>query len=123
MLGSNLEEQWMRSLNLGMTNWMVELQSSNHSVRTISPAFSYALSASGLWKVQLYCPVIAMSLEDPSATTQDERLLFSLRYQQLEGVVQLAYKVIIKRNWIDIVVAVDNIRSVKYFFISVHSHL
>ncbi|CAL9194059.1 unnamed protein product [Musa hybrid cultivar] len=109
MLGSNLEEQWMRSLNLGMTNWMVELQSLNQSVRAISPLFSYALSASGLWKVQVYCPVIAMSLEDPSATTQDERLLFSLRYQQLEAVIQLAYKVIVKQNWIDIVVAVDNI--------------
>ncbi|WOL14799.1 hypothetical protein Cni_G23580 [Canna indica] len=110
MLGSNLEEQWMRSLNLGVTNWISELQFSNHLFRTPLPLFSYALSASGLWKVQLYCPVIAMGIEDPSATTQDERLQFSLRYQQLEGVIQLAYKAIMKGNWIDIVVAVDNIR-------------
>lgn len=117
MLGSNLEEQWMRSLHLGVTNWISELRTSNHLCKTPSPLFSYALSASGLWKVQLYCPVIAMGIEDPTATTQDERLLFSLKYQQLEGVVQLSYRVVISENWIDIVVAVDNVRSVKYFFI------
>lgn len=113
LLGANLEGQWMRSVNLGVTNWMSELlQSSSHLPRAPSPLFSYGLSASGLWKVQLYCPVIAMAVEDPSATTQDERLLFSLRYQQLECVIQLAYKVIRKESWIDIAVAVDNIRSV-----------
>ncbi|KAG6530444.1 hypothetical protein ZIOFF_012683 [Zingiber officinale] len=114
LLGSNLEEQWMRSVNLGMTNWMSELlRSSNHLPRAPSPLFSYGLSASGLWKVQLYCPVIAMAVEDPSAaSTQDDRLLFSLRYQQLEAVIQLAYRAIRKESWIDIAVAVDNIRSV-----------
>lgn len=64
MLGANLEDQWMQTLNLAVTNWIVELQSSHHSFGVPSPLFSYALSASGLWKVQLYCPVIAMGMED-----------------------------------------------------------
>ncbi|XP_074574471.1 uncharacterized protein LOC141830921 [Curcuma longa] len=111
LLGSNLEEQWMRSVNLGVTNWMSELlRSSSHLPRAPSPLFSYGRSASGLWKVQLYCPVIAMAVEDPSATTQDERLLFSLRYQQIEAVIQLAYRAVRRESWIDIAVAVDNIR-------------
>ena len=112
VLGSSIEEQWMRSLNLAITNRIVELQASNLSFRTPSTLFSYAVSASGLWKVQLYCPIIAMHLENPSSMTQDERLLFSLRYQQLEGVIQLAYKVIYHENWIDVVVNVDNVRLV-----------
>ncbi|KAF7035219.1 hypothetical protein CFC21_046137 [Triticum aestivum] len=111
MLGANLEDQWMQTMNLAVTNWMVELRSSHHTPRAASPLFSYALQASGLWKVQLYCPVIAMGMEDPAAAVaQDERLLFSLTYQQLEGVVQLAYKTVRRDNWIDIEVKVDNIR-------------
>ena len=35
---------------------------------------------------------------------QDECLLFSLKHQQLEGVIQLAYKVIYRDDWIDLVV-------------------
>ncbi|XP_077213362.1 neuronal PAS domain protein [Tasmannia lanceolata] len=109
-LGSNLEEQWMRSLNLAITNWIVEIHPSNQSIRTPSPLFSYAISTIGLWKVQLYCPTIAMEIESSSNTLHDEHLLFSLRYQQLEGVIQLGYKVIFRENWIDVVVNIDNVR-------------
>lgn len=112
MLGANLEDQWMQIMNLAVTNWIVELRSSNHSLGVQSPLFSYAVSASGLWKVQLYCPVIAMGKEEPAETTQDERLLFSLNYQQLECVIQLAYRTVRRDNWIDVEVKVDNIRSV-----------
>lgn len=118
VLGPNIEEHWMRSLNLAITNHIVELQASNYSFRTPSSLFSYAVSANGLWKLQFYCPVIAMHLEDPSSVTQDERLLFSLRYQQLEGVIQLAYKVIYRENWIDVVVGVDNVRYVEHNFLN-----
>uniref|UniRef100_A0ACD5TRI0 Uncharacterized protein n=1 Tax=Avena sativa TaxID=4498 RepID=A0ACD5TRI0_AVESA len=112
MLGANLEDQWMRTMNLAVTNWIVELRSSN-SRHMPGVLFSYAVQASGLWKVQLYCPVIAMGMEDPAAAaTQDERLLFSLNYQQLEGVVQLAYRTVRRENWVDVEVKVDNIRSV-----------
>lgn len=113
VLGSNIEEQWMKSFNLAITNRIIELQALEHSFRTPSSLFSYGLSTAGLWKVQLYCPIIAMHLEDPNTSTQDEKLLFSLRYQQLEGVIQLAYKVIYMENWIDVVVSVDNVRLVK----------
>jgi hypothetical protein len=112
MLGANLEDQWMQAMNLAVTNWIVELRSSNHSFGVPSPLFSYALSASGLWKVQLYCPVIAMGIEEPAEATQDERLLFSLIYQQVESVIQLAYRTIRRDKWIDVEVKVDNIRSV-----------
>jgi hypothetical protein len=75
--------------------------------------FSYALSASRLWKVQLYCPVVAMTMEhnQHQQLVKDERLLFSLNYQQLESVIQLVYRVAFKENWIDVAVNVDNIRS------------
>ena len=121
MFGANLEDRWMRTLNLAVTNWIVELRSSSSSSssRHAPPPprllFSYAVQATGLWKVQLYCPVVAMGMEDPAAAaTQDERLLFSLTYQQLEGVVQLAYRTVRRENWVDVEVKVDNIRSVVF---------
>ena len=123
-LGSSLEEQWMRSVNLGVTNWAMEALRSG-AAHTVSPprfaVFSYALSASRLWKVQVYCPIVAMTMEHHSShphqqrqyqqQVRDERLLFSLNYQQLESVIQFVYRVDFKENWIDVAVNVDNIRS------------
>ncbi|KAL6594965.1 hypothetical protein ACP70R_048068 [Stipagrostis hirtigluma subsp. patula] len=108
-LGSNIEEQWMRSVNLGITNWTMENLRAGGSSPSPFAVFSYAVSASRLWKVQVYCPVVAMTVEHPSHPTNDEKLLFSLNYQQLEGVIQLVYKVSVKENWIDVSVKVDNI--------------
>lgn len=110
LLGSSLEEQWMRSINLAITNWIVELQATNHTLKTPSPLFSYAISRVGLWKVQLYCPVIAMDIEKLTNPSPDERLWFSLNYHQLEGVIQLNYKVMVREKWVDVIVNVDNIR-------------
>ncbi|KAI4306507.1 hypothetical protein L6164_029779 [Bauhinia variegata] len=112
LLGSNLEEQWMRSLNLAITNWIVELQASHRrsALKTPSPLFSYAFSTFGLWKVQLYCPLIAMDDENSNKHPADERLRFSLDYHQLEGVLQFNYQVIIKEKWVEIMVNIDNIR-------------
>lgn len=115
LLGSSLEEQWMRSINLAITNWIVELHATNHTLKTPSPLFSYAISRVGLWKVQLYCPVIAMDIEKPTNPSPDERLWFSLNYHQLEGVIQLNYKVMVREKWVDVIVNVDNIRY-DYFF-------
>ncbi|KAF6152659.1 hypothetical protein GIB67_008096 [Kingdonia uniflora] len=109
-IGSNLEEQWMRSLSLAITNWIVEHNSSSHTVRALSPLFSYANSTIGLWKVQLYGPVIAMDIEKSSNTSADERLSFSLNYQLVEGVIQFCYKVVPRQKWVDVVVNIDNIR-------------
>lgn len=112
----------MRSVNLAITNWIVELQSGtghhcSTSLSTPSPLFSYAFSTLGLWKVQLYCPVISMDVETNSSNHNnnnrhlaDERLHFSLMYHQLEGVLQLNHKVMIKDKWVEIMVNVDNIR-------------
>ena len=112
LLGNNLEEQWMRSINLAITNWIVELQETHHSTfRTPCPLYSYSLSTFGLWKIQLYCPVINMDIENSNHHhPADERLQFSLKYHQLEGVLQFNYKVVIKEKWIDIIVNIDNIR-------------
>jgi hypothetical protein len=116
VLGSNVEEQWMRSLNLGFTNWIVELKASgNDELMIPSPLFSYSISASALWKVQLYHPMIAMATEGPSISTKDSRLQFSLNYQQFEGVIQFRYKLNFKKDWIDISVNVDNIRLVQNY--------
>lgn len=115
MLGSNLEEQWMRSVNLAVTNWIAELQASRRSgsaIRTPSSLFSYAVSTFGLWKVQLYCPLIAMNVESSSSSSSsdDQRLQFSLNYHQLEGVVQFNYKVVPQESWVGVMVTIDNIR-------------
>ena len=67
-IGSNLEEQWMRSINLAITNWIEELQASHLTLKTPSPLFSYSFSTFGLWKVQLYCPIIAMDVESSSSS-------------------------------------------------------
>ncbi|XP_038683604.1 uncharacterized protein LOC119983942 isoform X1 [Tripterygium wilfordii] len=108
-LGSNIEEKWMRSLNLAITNWIVELKATNQTPRSSSAMFSYAVSRLGLWKVQLYCPVMAMDIES-SSSSADDRLLFSLKYHQLEGVIQLNHKVTVHETWIDVMVKIDNIR-------------
>ncbi|XP_058110435.1 uncharacterized protein LOC131253461 [Magnolia sinica] len=110
ILGSNIEEQWMRSLNLAITNWIVDIHPLDRSFRAPSPLFSYAVSTVGLWKVQMYCPIIAMQIEKSSNASHDERLMFSLRYQQLEGVIQLGHKIKFQENWIDVAVNVDNVR-------------
>ncbi|KAJ6891909.1 hypothetical protein NC651_025186 [Populus alba x Populus x berolinensis] len=110
IMGPNLEEQWMRSINLAITNWIAELQASHHTLKTPSPLFSYSFSTPGLWKVQLYCPVIAMDIESSRSPPAQERLLFSLKYHQLECVIQFNYKVIVRENWVDVIVNTDNIR-------------
>lgn len=112
LLGSNMEEQWMRSVNLAITNWIAEIQATKrtHNLKTPSPLFSYAVSTSGLWKVQLYCPVIAMDVEKSSNSSVDEKLLFSLNYHQLEGVIQFNYKVSVTEKWVNVMVNTDNIR-------------
>lgn len=129
MLGSNLEEQWMRSVNLAVTNWIAELQacgrriSTTAMIQTPSSLFSYAFSTFGLWKVQLYCPLIAMNMESSSSSStiitsttpsghhdDDQRLQFSLNYHQLEGVIQFNYRVVPQDSWVGVVVNIDNIR-------------
>lgn len=109
-LGPNLEEQWMRSINLAITNWIMELQANHRSLKTPSPLFSYGISTFGLWKVHLYCPVVAMDVINSSNPSPDERLAFSLNYHQLEGVIQINYKIIKQERWINLIVNTDNIR-------------
>lgn len=113
ILGSNLEEKWMRSINLAITNWIVELQATGATLKTPSPLFSYSISTAGLWKVQLYCPVIAMDVENASSSSPDERLLFSLNYHQLEGVIQFNYRSMVRERWIEVIANIDNIRYIK----------
>lgn len=110
LLGSNTEEQWMRSMNLAITNCISELKAAKVAMRTPCSLFSYSLSTFGLWKVQLYCPVIAMDVDKASGTSPDESLLFSLNYHQLEGVIQLNYSVDIQEKWIEVMINTDNIR-------------
>ncbi|GMH30540.1 hypothetical protein Nepgr_032383 [Nepenthes gracilis] len=109
LLGSNTEEQWMRSLNLAITNWNLERRAANRQLNAPSPLFSHAHSTFGLWKVQLYCPIIAMEVENSSGST-DGQLQFSLNYHQLEGVIQFNYKIIIQDKWADVQLSIDNIR-------------
>lgn len=116
LLGSNLEVHWMRSINLAITNWVAEVQSTRRrsALKTPSPLFSYAISTFGLWKVQLYCPLIAMNLEDSSSNNSnpsaDEKLQFSLNYHQLEGVIQFNYRVIPQETSVGVMVNIDNVR-------------
>lgn len=110
ILGSNLQEQWMRSVNLGITNWVGEARDQIQNIfATPCSLFSYAFSTYGLWKVQLYCPALCMDVEK-SKSNPPERLQFSLKYHQVEGVLQFNYKVVIEEKWLEIMVNVDNIR-------------
>lgn len=117
LLGSNLEEQWMRAINLAITNWIHEKKNTNHyaTIKTPSPLYSYAVSTFGLWKVHLYCPVIAMDTVHSSHSSsapdhEQQRLLFSLNYHQMEGVIQFNYKARIQKDYIDVMVNIDNVR-------------
>ncbi|KAK1409386.1 hypothetical protein QVD17_35912 [Tagetes erecta] len=112
LIGSNAEEQWMRSMNLAITNWVTELRAMNHVLKAPSPIYSSAVSGLGLLKIQLYCPLIAMEIEKCNSSNgqEDERLGFSLNYHQLEGVIQLNYQVMVRENWIDVLVSIDNVR-------------
>ncbi|PIN25373.1 hypothetical protein CDL12_01885 [Handroanthus impetiginosus] len=109
-LGSNTEEQWMRCMNLAITNWILSEDESRVLVNTLSPLFSYSFSTVGLWKVQLYCPIMAMTVEKSSGHSPDDRLMFSLNYHQLEGVIQMNYRVDVQEKWIEVMVNTDNIR-------------
>ncbi|KAK6932963.1 hypothetical protein RJ641_035857 [Dillenia turbinata] len=109
LIGTDIEEKWVRSLNLAITNWIEELQATNHTPRSSSPLFSYSLSTIGLWKVQLYCPIATMEIEN-SSNSPDERLLTSLKFHQLEGVIQFNHKVITQEKWLDVMINIDNIR-------------
>ncbi|KAL8102795.1 uncharacterized protein LOC141676689 [Apium graveolens] len=110
ILGSNIEEQWMRAVNLAITNWIVEVKATKNALKTPSPLFSYGNSTFGMWKVQLYCPLIAMDLEKSSNPSPEEKLVFSMNYHQVEGVIQLNHRVIIRESWIEVIAKVDNIR-------------
>lgn len=110
LLGSNLEELWMRSVNLGITNWVVEREPHHNNFRTPCSFYSCAFSTFGLWKVQLYCPLIAMDVENSKNHPNSERLQFSLKYHQVESVLQFNYKVSIKEECVEIMVNIDNIR-------------
>ncbi|KAL3834793.1 hypothetical protein ACJIZ3_009529 [Penstemon smallii] len=109
LLGSNVEEEWVRSINLGITNWISEIRDENVGFEMPSPLFTYSISTFGLWKVQLYSPVIAMDIEKSSGSS-DDRLMFSLNFHQLEGVIQLNHKVKVEEKWIEVMVNTDNIR-------------
>ncbi|CAL0320345.1 unnamed protein product [Lupinus luteus] len=111
LLGSNLHEQWMRSMNLAITNWVGEIEAHYNMFRTPCPLFSYAFSTFGLWKVQLYCPIMSMDVENAKGQySASERLQFSLKYHQLESVLQFNYEVLFKEKWVEIMVNIDNIR-------------
>ncbi|XP_047977725.1 uncharacterized protein LOC125219721 [Salvia hispanica] len=110
-MGSGVEERWMRSMNLAITNWTAEMQAARASPpETPLQLFSYSFSMVGLWKVQLYCPIIAMTIVKASGPSPDDRLAFSLNYHQLEGVIQLNHRVAVREKWIEIKVNTDNIR-------------
>nr|GEW19095.1 hypothetical protein [Tanacetum cinerariifolium] len=112
LMGSNAEEQWMRSMNLAITNWLMELRTMNHVLKAPSPMYSSAVSGLGLWKVQIYSPVIVMEIEKCNSNNglEDEKLEFSLNYHQLEGVIQLNNHVMVREKWIDVLVSIDNVR-------------
>ncbi|RZB50304.1 hypothetical protein D0Y65_047292, partial [Glycine soja] len=82
----------------------------NNPFRTPCPLFSYAFSTIGLWKVQLYCHLMVMDVENSKSSPASERLQFSLRYHHVEGVLQFNHKVLIKDEWAEIMVDIDNVR-------------
>lgn len=112
-IGATLEERWNRSVNLAITNWLAvtnDSQTTGMLIKCPSPMFSHSTSEFGMWKLQVYCPVAAMEVEGSSGGAGDDKVMFSLKYHQLEGVVQLNYKVVVTDKWVDVMVSIDNIR-------------
>ncbi|KAL4189566.1 hypothetical protein AMTRI_Chr08g207780 [Amborella trichopoda] len=104
-IGSNLEEQWMRSLALAITNI-------GPGIALELGPYSYATPIFGAWKLRLYCPIAAMKQvgESSGECSTDDRLLFSLRHHHLETVLQLRYSLAFQHNWVDVFMSIDNIR-------------
>lgn len=119
-VGSNIEERMMRSMALALTNRMFDAMLADEPLKNSaweksirSPLYhSYSHCAKGLWKVRVYAPVPAMKAHDkhPSTVPKDDRLLFALRYLHLEAVLQMSYALFFTPNWIEVQVAVDNVR-------------
>ena len=53
---------------------------------------------------------MVMDVENSKSNPASERLQFSLRYHHVEGVLQFNHKVLIKEEWAEIMVDIDNIR-------------
>eukprot|EP01018_Ginkgo_biloba_P004795 Gb_17355 [translate_table: standard] len=131
-LGTDIEEHLMRSMGLMTTNRLFDANfkqdTSNLGVweKSIeSPyMYSYSSTANGFWKVRLYSPLLSMKSADLhdnhhhrdhelqyAIPIKDDRLLFALRYQHLEAIIQFRYE--LKRfshEWIEVEVQIDNVR-------------
>ncbi|KAG4377051.1 hypothetical protein GLYMA_18G023400v4 [Glycine max] len=53
---------------------------------------------------------MVMDVENSKSSPASERLQFSLRYHHVEGVLQFNHKVLIKDEWAEIMVDIDNVR-------------
>eukprot|EP01018_Ginkgo_biloba_P004799 Gb_17358 [translate_table: standard] len=126
-LGADIEEHLMRSMGLMTTNRLFDAilkqDTSNLSVweKSIeSPyMYSYSSTANGFWKVRLYSPLLSMKddrdhrdqLQCAKLPIKDDRLLFALRYQHLEAVIQLRYRLKrLNQDCIEVEVQIYNVR-------------
>eukprot|EP01018_Ginkgo_biloba_P004798 Gb_17359 [translate_table: standard] len=122
-LGSDIEEHLMRSMGFMTTNRLFDAilkqDTSNLSVweKSIeSPyMYSYSSTSNGFWKVRLYSPLLSMKDDRDqlqcAIPIKDDRLLFALRYQHLETVVQFRYRLKhFDQEWIEVEVGIDNVR-------------
>lgn len=116
-LGSNIEENVMRSMGLLITNRIFKAMTSPRSFvwedsnrNVVLFPYEYSSSSNGLWKVRVYAPVLTMKAVDKHSNPKDDTLLKALSYLQMEAVVQLCYELFFTPDWIEVRVKVDNIR-------------
>ncbi|TVU39946.1 hypothetical protein EJB05_13390 [Eragrostis curvula] len=108
-LGSNVEEQWMLSVNLASPTgpWSVSGPVYLRRLPRCSPTLFQRPSCGRSRCTALLCHGHGASF------TSDERreaAVLADTYQQLESVIQLVCQRFGKENWIDVSVNVDNIR-------------
>eukprot|EP01018_Ginkgo_biloba_P038579 Gb_39272 [translate_table: standard] len=111
-LGVDVVECLMRSLGYKYTKWST--LNGDFMFHGPSTRSTYNLSVPGFSIISVYCPLLSMkhfksgSYKLPQI--RDERLQFALCYQQLESILQFRYAVNICQDWIELRIAIDNVR-------------
>ncbi|WOK92322.1 hypothetical protein Cni_G01013 [Canna indica] len=120
-LGSDVEEQFMRSLGYMLSKWCILRELQGTAAKRILPPSccpSYSAERHGLWILKGFAPVPAMARSGAHGSAgglnleaKDSVLRYALAHQQLEAVVQLEYTVCMRDpRFIRVSVRVDNIR-------------
>eukprot|EP01018_Ginkgo_biloba_P013436 Gb_40607 [translate_table: standard] len=135
-LSPSMDEAFMRSLGYIITHRKLEQARGKAAApitdeiweKSIRTPFTYSYSSNnidGFWRVKAYAPLLSMKAEkirrhhhsgkkddQDDESPRDDRLLYALRYQQMEATIQLRYSVNVLKNSIEVNIGVHNVRCV-----------